>query len=209
MNHSPNRFRIVLLSALAVLAGGCGLFGSKKPPIPEPLPYKDRVEEIKRASEPQSVRVQEEYVIKGTATDRVNRDANGRPLSVVVRLYQLKDNKGFSRLGFDAVARGQREEDLFPKELESSQEMILIPGTTQSLTDKLSPDAKYIGVVAVFRSPDTRGGWRFLVDARAARKEGLNFTARECSFTLIQPEAETIPGQLPGAAPECATFFSR
>ena len=208
MNHSPNRSCAVLLSALAVLVGGCGLFGSKKPPIPEPLPYKDRVEEIKRASEPQSVRVQEEFIIKGTASERVNRDVNGRPLSVVVRLYQLKDNKGFARLSFDAVARGQKEEELFPRELESSQEVVLIPGTTQSFTDKLSPDAKFIGVVALFRSPDTRGGWRFLVDARTVLKEGLNFTAGECYFTLIQPEAETVSGQLPGA-PECATYFSR
>ena len=208
MNHSPNRFRAVLLSALAVLVGGCGLFGSKKPPIPEPLPYKNRVEEIKRASEPQTVRVEEEYVIKGTATDRVNRDANGRPLSVVVRLYQLKDSKGFARLSFDAVARGQKEEELFPKELESSQEVVLIPNMTQTFTEKLSPDAKFIGVVALFRSPDTRGGWRFLVDARVVRKEGLNFTAGECYFTLIQPAAEAISGPSPGA-PECATFFSR
>jgi type VI secretion system protein VasD len=206
MNHPPNRSRVVLLSVLAILASGC--FGSKKPPIPEPLPYPDRVENIKRVNEPQSVRVQEEYVIKGTATDRVNRDANGKPLSVVVRLYQLKDSKRFLQLSFDAVARGQKDEELFLKELESSHEVVLIPGATQSFTDQLSPNAKYIGVVALFRSPDTRGGWRFLVDARAARKEGLNFTARECSFTLIQPEAEAIPGQLPGA-PECATFFSR
>ncbi|MDR0702778.1 MAG: type VI secretion system lipoprotein TssJ [Zoogloeaceae bacterium] len=192
---------------LAVFAGGCSFF-SKKPPIPEALALQANVAEIQRVNEPPPVRAPEEYAIKGSADALVNRDASGKPLSVVVRLYQLKGINGFSRVTFDAVARSPNEAELFPSEWVATNEVVLIPGTTQAFTDKLLPETRYIGGVAFFRSPDTHG-WRFLVDARTVRNEGLNFTAKDCYFTLVQPEPEPLLGQTQGNLPECAGAFLR
>ncbi|MDR3212502.1 MAG: type VI secretion system lipoprotein TssJ [Azoarcus sp.] len=199
-----NRFFGVPWVILALAMTACA---SKKPAIPEALALQANVAEVQRASEPPPVRAPEEYAIKGTAAALVNRDAAGKPLSVVVRLYQLKGGTGFSRLNFDAVAQGQSEAELFPGEWLATNEVVLIPGRTLALTDKLLPDTQYIGGVALFRSPDAHG-WRFLVDARAVRNEGLNFTAKDCYFTTVQPEAEPVSGRKPGHAPECAAFIS-
>ncbi|MDR2092562.1 MAG: type VI secretion system lipoprotein TssJ [Azoarcus sp.] len=191
---------------LTVFAEACSFF--KKPPIPEALALQANVAEIQRASEPPPVRAPEDYAIKGTADALVNRDASGKPLSVVVRLYQLKGINAFSRVTFDAVARSQNEAELFPGEWVATNEVVLIPGTTQPFMDKLLPETRYIGGVAFFRSPDAHG-WRFLVDARAVRNEGLNFTAKDCYFTLVQPESEPFPGQTSGNTPECTGYFLR
>lgn len=199
-----NRPGGVLLAVAAVFVTACA---SKKPPIPEALALQANVLERQRASEPPPVRAPEEYAIRATADAFVNRDAGGKPLSVVVRLYQLRGNEGFSRLGFDAVAQGQGEAELFPGEWLATNEVVLIPGRTLAFTDKLLPEAQYIGGVALFRSPDAHG-WRFLVDARAARNEGLNFTAKDCYFTAVQPDAEPAFDRKPGHAPECAAFIS-
>jgi type VI secretion system protein VasD len=193
----------VSLVVLAVFIAGCF---SKKQPIPEALAFQANVAEVQRVNEPPPVRAPEEYAIKSTADAFVNRDASGKPLSVVVRLYQLKGINGFSRLSFDAVARGQSEAVLFPGEWVATNEMVLIPGATQAFTDKLLPETQYIGGVAFFRSPGAQG-WRFIVDARIVRNEGLNFTAKDCYFTLIQPEPEPLSGQTTGNAPECTGTF--
>ncbi|MDR0633734.1 MAG: type VI secretion system lipoprotein TssJ [Azoarcus sp.] len=203
MRKGFNRSGCALWAVAAVFVTACA---SKKPAIPEALALQANVAELQRASEPPPVRAPEEYAIKGTAEAFVNRDAGGKPLSVVVRLYQLRGNKAFSRLGFDAVAQGQDEAELFPGEWLATNEVVLIPGRTLAFTDKLLPETQYIGGVALFRSPDAHG-WRFLVDARAARNEGLNFTAKDCYFTAVQPEAEPVSDRKPGYAPECAAFI--
>lgn len=201
-----NRFWGAFPLILSVSVTACA---SKKPEIPEALALQANVAEVQRASEPPPVRSSVEYTIKGAAAAHANRDVSGKPLSVVMRLYQLKGSKGFSRLSFDAVAQGQSEDELFPGgEWLATNEVVLIPGKILSFNDKLLPETQYIGGVALFRSPD-RQGWRFLVDARAVRNEGLNFTVEDCYLTSVQPEAEPLSGQVPGYKPECAAIFSR
>jgi type VI secretion system protein VasD len=145
----------------------------------------------------------EDYALKGVADALLNRDINGQSLSVVVRLYQLSGKTEFTRLTFDAVASGRSDTELFPKELVAANEVVLVPADTQEITDKLLPETRYVGMVGFFRRPDTQN-WRFLVDARAVRNEGLNFAVRDCYFAAIQPKPEPIPGQSAGYTPECA-----
>jgi len=143
----------------------------------------------------------EDFSVKGVADQRVNRDISGKSLSVVVRVFQLRDKNEFSRLSFDAVT-SRSDADLFPKELIAASEVVIMPGTSQDITDKLLPEAKYVGVVGYFRRPDSQY-WRFLFDAQAVRKEGLVFVARDCFFTAITPRFEPMPGQNVGYNPEC------
>lgn len=146
-----------------------------------------------------------EYPISGTAEPIINRDINGKSLSVVVRLYQLKEKNEFTRLTFDAVASGKSDAELFPQELVARNEVVLVPGASQKLTDKLLPEAKYVGVVGYFRKPDAQH-WRFLVDADDVRSKGLSFAVQDCYLKLLQPKAVLIPGQTAGYTPECAAI---
>ncbi|WP_353327536.1 type VI secretion system lipoprotein TssJ [Chitiniphilus shinanonensis] len=146
-----------------------------------------------------------EYPISGTADPIINRDINGRPLSIVVRLYQLKDKNEFNRLTFDAAASGKTDAELFGNELVARTEVQLIPGATQNVTDKLLPEAKYLGVVGFFRKPDAQN-WRFLVDADAVRSKGLSFVVQDCYLKVTKPQPLLIPGQSANYKPECTAI---
>lgn len=181
-------------AALAVLVGACSGSSDKLArTLPFNAPPEARVD---------AVRGTEDYALKSIADPNVNRDIYGKSLSVVVRVYQLRDKNEFSRLTFDAAAsRGDNE--LFPKELLAIKEIVLVPGEAQELVEKLLPETRYVGAVAFFRQPDAQY-WRFLVDARAVRNEGLSFALQDCYFATIQPQPKPVPGQSAGYLPGCA-----
>jgi type VI secretion system protein VasD len=142
-----------------------------------------------------------EFDLKAVADPSLNPDESGRPLSVVVRVFQLRGKAEFARLSFDAAVNGA-DDELFPKELVAANELVLKPGNSVEMADKLLPDTQYVGVLAYFRKPDARM-WRFLADARAVRKEGLNFVVRDCYFALTVPVYEPLPGQDVRYRPVC------
>ena len=193
------RLGFLIPAAMAVLIAACSSSSKEtanalalalNPPTP-------------RADEPTGiVRSPEEFALKGVADQQVNLDVNGQPLSVVVRVIQLRDKNEFMSMTFDAAA-SRSDTELFPKELTATSEVVLMPGTTKELKDKLLPETRYVGVIGFFRRPDAQF-WRMLFDARAVRNEGLIFVARDCYFSAMTPQAEPMPGQSVGYAPECA-----
>jgi type VI secretion system protein VasD len=185
------------LSLLFVVAlSGCGMMSKS----PKPLSLPITAPPVSPSAD--AVRPPEEFAVKGVADERVNLDVTDRPLSVVVRVYQLRTTNEFSRLNFEALAGGRNDATLFQKDLVTVSEFVLVPGTTQELEDKLLPETKYVGVVGFFRRPEPQY-WRFLVDARSVRNEGLIFRATQCYLTSITPRAELLPGQTLGGKPDC------
>lgn len=142
------------------------------------------------------------YQIRGEADPVVNRDASGAPLSVVVRLYQLKAAGEFSKLTFDTLASGRPEADLLGTDLLDKTEVVLVPGASYTATEALREDTRYVGVVAFFRRPHPHY-WRYLVEADQVRREGLNFRAKDCYLTLVNVKPAPIPGQPLDLKPEC------
>lgn len=144
------------------------------------------------------------YSIKGEADSILNRDINGKSLSVVVRIYQLKDSREFSKLTFDTLADGRPESDFLGSALLDKIDAVVVPGGNYVSTEKLLEETKFVGVVAFFRHPD-QYYWRQLVDAEAIRSQGLTFKVQDCYVTLIGVKPVPLPGQPLNARPECAT----
>ena len=94
------------------------------------------------------------YDVRGLADPVLNRDVSGKSLSVVVRLYQLKQPTEFSKLVFDSLASGRPETELLGADLIEKSEVVVLPGTQHVSTEKLSEHANYLGVVAFFRQPE-------------------------------------------------------
>jgi type VI secretion system protein VasD len=134
------------------------------------------------------------YEIKAIADPVINRDVTGRPLSVVVHVYQLKDAGEFSKLTFDMLASGRPVAELLGKNLLEMNEIMLVPGGQYTGTDKVNQDAKHVGIVAFFRQPDQHY-WRMLMDADQVRRSGLNFRVQDCYLSLNAPKPSLIPGQ--------------
>lgn len=147
------------------------------------------------------------YPINGEAAPTINRDTNGKSLSVVVRLYQLKERTDFDRLTFDTATSGKSDQELFGASLVSMKEVVLVPGGKQQITEKLEPDTRFVGIVGYFRKPDPQA-WRYLIDAKDARKQGLIFKVEDCYLEITAPTPQAIPGQSLSAKPVCSTPFN-
>ena len=142
------------------------------------------------------------YDVRGLADPVLNRDASGKSLSVVVRLYQLKQPTEFAKLAFDSLASGRPETELLGADLIEKSEVVVLPGTQHVSTEKLSENANYLGVVAFFRQPEPHF-WRYLIPASQVRSKGVTFRLQDCYITLVDGKPTAIPGQPLDAKPQC------
>lgn len=143
-----------------------------------------------------------QYQINASANPLINRDTSGEPLSVVIHLYQLRGRSAFDQLSFDTAANSRDEREVFGDEFIARTEMVVVPGATQTLADKLASDARYVGITGLFRQADGQN-WRYLVDAKAVRRKGLHFVVEDCHLKMLEPDPLTIPGQVAGHYPQC------
>lgn len=101
------------------------------------------------------------------ATAQVNPDARRRPSPVVVRVFELKASTLFEQADF--VSLFEKDQAVLAAELVSREEFVLRPGETKPLAKPLSPDTKFIGVMAAFRELE-RARWRVVVPVVAKKK---------------------------------------
>lgn len=145
-----------------------------------------------------------QYAIRGDADPVLNRDINGKSLSVVVRVYQLRDAQEFSKLTFDTLASGRPESDFLGNALLDKTDVVIIPGGSYENSQKLLDETKFVGIVAFFRKPDPYY-WRQLADAETVRSDGLSFKVQDCYVVLTGDNAIQLPGQPSSYRPECGT----
>ncbi len=111
----------------------------------------------------------------------VNPDVSGQPLSVVVRVYQLKDKGRLETADYNAIWKSDKE--ALSDDLIQRQERIIQPGTQEMMEIQAEPMAAYLGVVALFRVPsgDT---WRRIVPLTKGKAQKFNLSLREQSIEL-------------------------
>ena len=100
-------------------------------------------------------------VITGS-TDQ-NPDINGKAAPVAVRIYQLTATAKFER--GDVFALTEHEQQTLGTDSAGSQEFVIKPGESRTLSFELKPQVQSIGIVALYRDID-RAQWR--ADAPAA-----------------------------------------
>ena len=157
-----------------------------------------------------------QFTLKGEGAHTLNRDMNGKSLSVVVHVYQLKDAREFSKLTFDTLTSGRSDTELLGPALLEKTDAIVVPGGEFSTTDKLRDDTKFLGIVAYFRNPDP-SHWRQLLDVETLKKSGLGpdgspgarFRVEDCYIKVIDVEPVPLPGQPPEAKGECRASTDR
>jgi type VI secretion system protein VasD len=116
---------------------------------------------------------------KVVAAAQVNPDARQRPSPVVVRVYELKSATLFEQADF--VSLFEKEQAVLGAELVSREEFVLRPGETKPLTKPLSPDTKFIGVMAAFRELE-RARWRAVVPVAAGKKNVVSIDLNEITL---------------------------
>ncbi len=118
----------LLLGLAGCILAGCG----SKPPPPA---TKTRLEAV---------------VI---VADDVNRDAAGRSLPIVVRIYELKATGGFRAADFYRLY--DHEAETLGSDLLAREEVNLSPGQWHRIEREPAPEARYLGVMGAFRAIDS------------------------------------------------------
>jgi type VI secretion system VasD/TssJ family lipoprotein len=91
------------------------------------------------------------------AGDDQNPDPNGHATPVAVRLYQLTDTDNFERADFFALMT--HEPETLGGELLGSEEFVVSPGTSRTITRTLASGTRDIGIAVLFRDIE-QADWR-------------------------------------------------
>lgn len=110
------------------------------------------------------------------AADKVNLDTGGQSLSVVVRVYQLKDKGRLETADYNAIWKSDKE--TLSDDMLERQERVVQPGTQELLDIQTNSSAAYLGIVALFRNPsgDT---WRKVLPLNKGKAQKLAIVLNE------------------------------
>ncbi|KQZ78754.1 type VI secretion system lipoprotein TssJ [Pseudomonas sp. Root562] len=116
----------------------------------------------------------EKVILTSDGGNQLNPDASGKPLSVVLRVYQLTSLERFSSV--DADSLWDDPQKALGNTLIENREITLLPGMGQVDKWPLNKAAGYVGVAAFFRSEEN-SRWKVAFDANSLRKDGIWFSS--------------------------------
>ncbi|EJN00486.1 type VI secretion lipoprotein, VC_A0113 family [Herbaspirillum sp. YR522] len=121
--------------------------------------------------------------IKLHASKALNQDSQRRALALVVKIYKLRQNISFQQASYDTFLNAQKEKEALGADLLEVKEVTLVPGQRYEISEKVTYEAGYIGVVALFVSPDPQR-WRATFKADDSEKNGILVGLQSCSLTI-------------------------
>ncbi|WP_144155492.1 type VI secretion system lipoprotein TssJ [Paraburkholderia sp. BCC1885] len=132
------------------------------------------------------------------AAQNLNAANDQRPLSLIVRLYVLKDPTSFQQAPFDTFTDPAKEKTTLGGDLLGVREVTLIPGQHYTVTEKVSQEAQAFGIVALFRDPAMQR-WKFAFDPKKSEKSGIMIGLHNCAMTVtngtVIPADQAMPVQ--------------
>ncbi|MGJ7549096.1 type VI secretion system lipoprotein TssJ [Pseudomonas alloputida] len=133
----------------------------------------------------------EKVILTSDGGNQLNPDVEGKPLSVVMRVYQLTDLERFAAT--DAEALWDTPEKALGNTLVEAREITLLPGIGQIDQWPLAKSARYVGVAAFFRDEkDAR--WKVAFDAESLRKDGIWFSSDGLRVLVDKTEISAMRG---------------
>ena len=133
----------------------------------------------------------EKVILTSDGGNTLNPDADGKPLSVVMRVYQLTDLERFASA--DADTLWDSPEKALGNTLVEAREITLLPGMGQIDQWPLVKNARYVGVAAFFRDEqDAR--WKVAFDANSLRKDGIWFSSDGLRILVDNTEITAMRG---------------
>jgi type VI secretion system protein VasD len=116
------------------------------------------------------------------AGPNLNAGAGSQPLALAVRIYKLRQPEAFQQMPFDGFLSQHGERELLGNDLLEVKEAMLIPGQRYEIVEKITREADYIGVVALFRAPAEQR-WRLAFAAGDAEKSGITVGLHACALS--------------------------
>jgi type VI secretion system protein VasD len=145
--------------------------GLKAPETPE-LPEKPDIQMPPR-----------KVALKIHAGSNLNAGLTGKPLSLVTRIYKLKQTGAFNSAPYTAFLSPEAEKEALGADLVEVRELSLVPDQKYEVVEKLAPQASYLGIVTLFRSPAPQR-WRAAFAVKEAESAGIIVGLHACSLTV-------------------------
>jgi len=114
------------------------------------------------------------------SSDHLNPDKNGKPLSVVVRVYQLGSKDRFEKADFLSLVRADQR--VLDKDFLARREVTLLPDSKEVIQEDRKDGAQYIGVMALFREGDQV--WRKAVALKDLWIKSIKLNVDQRTLTL-------------------------
>ncbi|EDT43667.1 type VI secretion system lipoprotein TssJ [Burkholderia ambifaria] len=94
----------------------------------------------------------------------LNPDDAGRPTSVAVRVYQLKDRKMFDGASYDDLLKHDRT--VLAQDLRADMSTVVNPGASASLSQPMQRETEYVAIVALYRVPGATQDWKRVIEKK-------------------------------------------
>jgi type VI secretion system protein VasD len=183
MSTAPARatrwLRCGVLCVVALTMGACKLIPGKKPPVAPP--GQQQQQQVEKPPPPPPKPVPVSLMVQTSAT--VNPGENGRPLPVVVRLYQLKNDGAFKAASYDLLYKD--DQGALGSDLADKPTAVTLRASDQTvITLMVSHDVRFIGIVAFYRQYDNGTQWKLPIPVPVnggtvmVDKSAVSFTAR-------------------------------
>jgi type VI secretion system protein VasD len=114
------------------------------------------------------------------AGEQLNTSSDGKPLSLVVRIYSLRSTERLKTLTYEQLTTPEGEKEGLGDDLISARELVLLPGKSYTMQFRGTPETTTIGVAGLFRSPHA-GRWKLAFASGTASE--IIIGAHACAFT--------------------------
>ncbi|MEQ8396010.1 type VI secretion system lipoprotein TssJ [Thalassobaculum sp.] len=120
------------------------------------------------------------------ATGSINPNSSSEPSPVVLRIYQLKSDSAFKAAEFSEIFYSDRK--VLGGDLLGQKEFNVKPGGKLTYDDTVSPETRYIGIVAGFRDIDN-ATWRVIEAATPENQNAFTVSVDSLSVSLQRPSS--------------------
>jgi type VI secretion system protein VasD len=174
MHGNPTKAFVPTALLLATLLGACagdGLGGRAL-----------EAAGMRKPAQLEAMKAPRSVALRLHAAPKLNADAQGRPLALVARVYTLRQNAAFEAAPYATFLTPGADREAFGPDLVEVKDVTLVPGQRYEVVEKVSRDAAYVGVVALFRSPAPQR-WRMSFAAAEAESAGVTVAVQACALT--------------------------
>lgn len=116
------------------------------------------------------------------AAGNLNAGEGGQGMATVVRVYKLREKNAFLSTPNYVFGNPEKEKAALGNDLADVRELVVSPGQTLDLEEKVPGEANYVGVVALFRVP-AANRWRFTFATADAARNGITLGFHGCAMT--------------------------
>jgi type VI secretion system protein VasD len=120
------------------------------------------------------------------ATSSINPNSDSEPSPVVLRIYRLKSDSAFNAAEFSEIFYNDRK--VLGGDLLEQKEFNVKPGDSLTYDDTVSPETRYLGIIAGFRDIDN-ATWRLIETATPEGENNLLLNVDTLSVSFQRPSS--------------------